>query len=97
MTSPATPIAAGSHRAVRTRRRSIQDHSRLAPTPNAAATGTTAISPSAVAGDGLGGAISKVGRPWEYSQEMSVAMTHTGTATATPRRRIPATMTSSTA
>ena len=93
----AAPIAAGSHRTARTRCVSIHDHSRLDPMPSAAATGTSRTSPRTVPDDGPGEATSKVGRPRECSQETSVAMTHTGTATTAPRRRIPVTMTSSTA
>ena len=95
--SPAAPIAAGNHRTVRTRRASTHVHSRLAPIPSAAATGTSRTSPRVVPDAGPWGATSKVGRPREYNQETSVAMMHTGTATTAPRRRIPVTMTSSTA
>ena len=94
---PAVAMPAGSAQVFGTRCTLNQSHSRRAPAPSAISAGAAARAVRIVAVVGPPIATSKVGRPWECSHETTVAITLTGRARRTPRRRVPATMVISTA
>ena len=94
---PAPPIATGRVQPLPRRCLLTHAHSIRAPTPRPAATGTSRTSPRIVAVAGVSIVTWKAGWPPECSQETTVATQLTGTASSTPRRRMPGIMTISTA
>ena len=97
VTRPAAPIAGGRPHPSGIRWRLARAQPPRARRPSPAATAATGRQAAAVGQVSGAAPISRLGRPPEWSQETATARQETATDIAIPRRRVPATMTSSTA